>query len=200
MSVVEYHEIAGGHLATVVTWLEMRSPPPLADVTPPEGVTFRDVPAPDVVWYRDLIRRVGAEWLWVSRLKMNDADLLDIIADPKVQLVVPDKDGVAEGILELDYRTPGECEIAFFGLTRALIGSGTGRALMNEAIRRAFGAGVERLHLHTCTLDHPGALGFYRSCGYVPWKQGVEVIEDPRLSGLLPAESGARWPVIGRGV
>ena len=192
-----FHAVPRGHLACVVTHMEMRAPPKRPPSNLPEGVTFRHVLHPDTVWYRDLFRRVGGlEWLWVSRLKMAESDLQAILSDPKVQVIVVDRDGQADGLLELDFRAPGRCELAFFGLTPALIGRGIGRALMGHAIETAFAAPIDQFIVHTCTLDHPDALGFYRRSGFEAVRQEVEIIADPRVSGLLPTEAGPRWPVM----
>lgn len=192
------HGVPAGHLACVVTHLEMCAAPDLQPMPLPEGVQFRNVNQPDSVWYRDVFRRVGGhDWLWVSRLAMPDAELNAILHHPDVRVISVEKDGVAEGLLELDFRNPNGCELTFFGLTRALIGKGIGHALMNHAIETAFASGIERLVLHTCTLDHPEALGFYRRRGFTAVRQEIEVFPDPRLSGVLPHTAGARWPVLG---
>lgn len=192
-----YHDVPKGHLPCVVTHLEMRAPPPLDPVPLPDGVVFRHVPSPDAVWYRDLFRRVGGQdWLWVSRLALPLGDLTAILSNQDVVVIAVEHDGTAQGLLELDFREAGACELAFFGLTAPLIGQGVGRALMNLAIQTAFDAPIRRFVVHTCTLDHPEALGFYRRSGFAPLRQQIEILPDPRLSGVLPSDAGARWPII----
>lgn len=178
-----YHDLPPGKIAMVVTHLEM-SAPQLRGAPLPDGLTFAELPRdPDV--YRDLFRRIGADWLWFGRLVLDDAALRAILDDPLVHIFTLLKDGVPEALLELDFREEGQCELAYFGLTPALIGSGAGAYLMDQAQTRAF-ARVPRLHVHTCTLDSPQALGFYIRSGFVPYKRQVEVADDPRLSGILP--------------
>ena len=190
-----FHDIPAGKVAMIVTHLEMRKAPDLKPLILTEGVTFRPVEATPE-WYRDVYTRVGAqEWLWFSRLELDDAGLSNIINDPKVEIFTLEKDGQDEALLELDFRVDGECELAFFGLTRALIGSGAGRYLMNEAITRAFARGVQRFHVHTCTIDSPQALSFYRRSGFTPTRQQVEVADDPRVLQLLPSDAGPNVPI-----
>ena len=43
-----------------------------------------------------------------------------------------------EGILELDFRKEGECELAFFGISPKLLGLGAGRWMMNQALDLAW--------------------------------------------------------------
>lgn len=190
------YDVPPGKLAEVVTHLEMRAPAPLRPCPVPEGVKLELVQAPDPGWYRELFVRVGGQdWLWVSRLKMTDAELTAILSDPNVAVYALIRNGQAEGLLELDYRVADACELAYFGVTRALIGVGAGRYLMNQAITFAWNRPIQRFHVHTCTLDHPAALGFYIRSGFTPTRQQVEISDDPRLSGSLPRNAGPHVPV-----
>lgn len=189
------HDVPPGMVATVVTYLEMTAPPPPRPVPDLPNLTFTDLPR-DTATYRDLFRRVGAiDWLWFSRLAMAEDALAAILSDPDVTLHTLMRDGRPEALLELDFRTPGDSELAFFGVTPDLVGTGAGRVLMDHAIRLAWSRPIRRLHVHTCTLDHPGALGFYRRSGFTPVAQKVEIARDPRLIGLLPETSGPRTPI-----
>ena len=113
---------------------------------------MRRVETPDLDWYRDLYRRVGEEWLWFSRLQMPDAELAAIIQSPLVEVYALVQDGRDEGLLELDFREAGQCELVFFGVTAKLIGSGAGSWLMNRALELAWSREVARVWVHTCTL------------------------------------------------
>jgi len=189
------HDVPPGMVATVVTYLEMTTPPPPRPVPDLPDLTFAELPR-DADAYRDLFRRVGAvAWLWFSRLAMADETLAAILSDPDVTLHTLTRDGMPEALLELDFRSPGDCELAFFGVTPALVGTGAGRVLMDHAIRLAWARPIRRFHVHTCTLDHPGALDFYRRSGFTPVAQKVEIARDPRLIGLLPETSGPRTPI-----
>ncbi len=190
------YDIPPGKVVEVTTHLEMRQPPALRAVALPEGCAIRQVTDPDPAWYRDLFLRVGgADWLWFSRLRLSPEELRTTLRDADVEVFALEKDGQAEGLLELDFRTGGACELAYFGLTPALIGQGAGRALMTFAITRAFARPITRFRLHTCQLDSPQALGFYRRSGFTPLRQTVSVSDDPRLTGALPAEAGPHVPI-----
>lgn len=188
-----FHPVPPGHVATVVTHLRMARPEPPPG---PPDAPLRLVERPEPGWYRDLFRRVGGQdWLWTSRLGMDDAALTAILHDPDVALRVLEVEGRAEGMVELDLRDPRRCELAFFGLTRAAQGRGHGRALMRSALHHGFAARPE-LVVHTCTLDSPVALPFYVRSGFVPVRQEVEIIADPRLDGTLPADAAPHIPTI----
>ena len=86
--------------------------------------------------------------------------------------------------------------MSFFGLVPEAIGQGWGRLLMAEALRRAWERPIDRLWVHTCTLDHPRALGFYMRSGFRPYKRAVEIAEDPRLKGYVPLTTAPHIPPI----
>lgn len=193
-----YHDTLPGTVATVVTSLEMRGAPPPRPERGTEDWRLERWHDPSPGEYRELFRRVGEDWLWCSRLMMTDEELAAIIHDPKVEirrLTAPK----GAGLLELDFRAEGECELAFFGLTPELIGSGAGRWLMNRALELAWARPLTRLWVHTCTMDHPGAVDFYRRSGFIPLRRQVEIIPDPRLSGLLPEHAAPHVPCLPAG-
>jgi GNAT superfamily N-acetyltransferase len=193
---MSYDPVADGELAAVVTYLEMREPPKQEVPPSPLALQRIETPAPD--HYRDLFRRIGAPWLWFSRLIADDAQLAAIIRHPKVELYsVIDESGREVGMLELDLREPHQCELAFIGLVPELAGKGHGRWLLAEAVRRSWREGVSRIHVHTCTLDHPAALSAYRRAGFMPYKRAIERFPDPRLLGILPSDCAPQIPVVG---
>ena len=188
--------LAPGELAAVVTYLEMRSP--VAPEVPPSPLRLdhREKIGPDA--YRALFRAVGAPWLWFSRLLLGDDELAAILHDPAVALfAIVAPDGAEVGMLELDFRRPGECELAFLGLVPALAGQGHGRWLLAEAVARAWRPRIGRVHVHTCTLDHGAALAAYRRAGFTPCGRAVERFADPRLAGILAADCAPQVPLLG---
>ncbi len=192
-----YHDVPAGHLAAVVTYLEMLARPAPRAERGAAPWTLRRVESPSLDWYRDLFRRVGTDWLWSSRLESSDAELSAVIGDPRIEVHALLHDGRDEGLLELDFREPGACELGFFGLTPVLVGLGAGRWLMNRAIAQVWSRPVTRFWLHTCSLDSPGALDFYRRSGFTPYAAKVEVYADPRLTGVLPRDAAPQIPLIG---
>jgi len=192
-----YTDLPPGKIASVVTYLEMRERPGLPPVEPPAGLSFRRVIKPDLGWYRKLYRAVGEEWLWFSRLRMNDAELTGILHDPQVELFALSSAGQDKGLLELDCRLMPDVEIASFGLTRDFVGKGAGRFLMARALEAAWAHSPQRVWLHTCTLDSTRALSFYVKPGFVPYKRAIEVSDDPRISGEIPRSAAPHVPLIG---
>jgi GNAT superfamily N-acetyltransferase len=193
---MSYQEVADGELAAVVTYLEMRTPPDQS--IPSSPLTLHRVEVPQPEHYRELFRLIGAPWLWFSRLILDEAHLAAIIQHPKIELYsVRDGNGREVGMIELDFRERHECELAFVGLIPELSGLGHGKWLLAEAIKRAWHEGVERVHVHTCSLDHPAALSAYRRVGFTPYKRAIERFPDPRLLGVLPKDCAPQIPLLG---
>jgi len=191
-----YTDVPAGKIAAIVTCLQMFGPPAHCPetVNPCWTLTRRD--RPDLNWYRDLFRRVGEQWLWYSRLRLPDDALRKILHDPDVQVYVFRSNDCEAGLLELDFRRPDECELAFIGLMNAHIGQGAGRWLMNRAIELAWSQPIQRFWLHTCSLDHPAALAFYQRSGFIAFRRQIEIADDPRLTGILSRSSSSEIPLL----
>lgn len=193
---MSYTPVADGEIAAVVTFLEMRKRPDIS--VPPSTLTLRRIERPLPDDYRALFRLVGGPWLWFSRLQLDDDALSAITHDPKVELfLVSDEAGADAGMIELDLREAGACELAFIGLVPNLAGKGHGRWLLAEALDRAWRPGIKRVHVHTCTLDHPAALGAYHRAGFMAVGRAIETFPDPRLTGTLPRGSASQVPIFG---
>lgn len=192
-----YHDLEPGQLAALVTYLRhdlrILSGPA---IWPPGAALHRIGPAEGERYLR-LFRAVGADWLWFGRLQLSPAALTQLLSDPDYEIRLLAAEGEDLGLMELDFRSGREPELAYFGLKPGVIGRGLGRQLMAEALSRAKSRGVSHLMVHTCSLDAPGAVDFYRKSGFVPYRRAIEIFADPRLDGTLPPEAAAQVPLIG---
>jgi GNAT superfamily N-acetyltransferase len=186
--------VANDQLAAIVTHLEMRERPKPRPL-PASDLRLVPWPAPASERYRTLFRRVGEPWLWFSRLVLAEAQLRDILDDPGVEVyAAADRAGIEIGILELDFGVAGQCELSYFGLVPELTGKGNGRWLMGHALALAWRKGIERVWVHTCSLDHPSALGFYQRQGFKAIRREVETFADPRVAGLINPDAAPQIP------
>lgn len=191
-----YSDIPAGKIAAIVTHLEMTTRPAARD-DPPGTWSLRKADTPALDWYRDIFRRVGEDWLWFSRARMTDTDLAAIIHAAGIEVYALVVDGRDEGLLELDFRDPGQCELVYFGVTANLVGTGAARFLMNRALERAWLSNdVHRVWVHTCTFDHPSAVAFYQRSGFRPFRRQIEVADDPRLDGTLSRAAAKHMPIV----
>lgn len=191
-----YTDLPDGKIANVVTCLEMFARPAPRAEPAIEGYTLQRHVAPDPEWYRSLFRRVGEAYLWFSALVLPDEELRRLLHDAAMEVYSVRRDGEDAGLLQLDFRTPGECELLYFGLSGELVGKGVGRWLMNRALEIAWSHPIRRMWVHTCTLDHPGAVAFYIRSGFRPFKRQIEFTDDPRLTGALPRDAAPQIPLI----
>lgn len=190
-----YIDLPPGKIASVVTYLEMRTPSADREA-PPSDFTLRRVATPDLDWYRRLYREIGEPWLWFSRLRMSDDELRAILNDSAVDVFALAQHGSDIGIAEYDARRMPDIELSFFGVVPTFIGKGAGRALLDQSLRHVWNRQPQRVWLHTCTLDHPAALAFYRRAGFVSYRRAIEVADDPRLTGAIPRSTAPDIPIL----
>ena len=185
--------IADGEVGAVVTYLEMTERPKPRPL-PSSPLRMKAWPDVTPAEYRLLFERVGGRWLWYSRLLMDDATLAAGIGELHVVL---DRNDVEVGMIELDFSKGGECLIRFLGLVPELAGHGHGAWLFAQLMALTWRKGIERVHVNTCSLDHPAALPSYMKAGFRAYKRAFESFPDPRLLGLLPAGVAPQLPVVG---
>jgi GNAT superfamily N-acetyltransferase len=183
-------------LGTVVSYLEMKERPVPAEPVRSALKLVRWDPV-DRDKYLDLFRSVGSPWLWCGRLLMSEAELDAILADPATAVyAVTRRDGTPVGLLELDFSVPHQTELSYFGMAADMTGRGHGGWLMAHALRLAWRPDTTRVWVHTCTHDHPAALGFYQRQGFTVYARALESIPDPRVLGLLPRDAGPHIPLL----
>ncbi|ROP60095.1 hypothetical protein EDF81_2924 [Enterobacter sp. BIGb0383] len=191
-----YSDIPAGHIASVVTCLEMCKKPDIAPRALPKGFTLERYSGGSLDQYRALFRKVGADWLWFSRLLMSDEKLAAVLSKATLEIYVIRHQGEDVGLMELDFGVPDEAELVYLGLVSGTTGQGIGRVVMNAATELAWSRPIGRFWVHTCSFDHPSALSFYCRSGFVPFAFQVEVQPDPRLSGALPLTAASHVPII----
>jgi GNAT superfamily N-acetyltransferase len=154
-----------------VTYLQMFSPSARIVQPPRDDLVVMHAQKPTIAYYRFLYDAVGRPWQWLRRKAMSDAELAAILHDPRDEVHVLHVAGVPAGFAELDRRCEGEIELVQFGLMPEFIGQGLGKYFLQWTIDRAWSYGPRRLWLHTCTLDHPRALGNYREAGFEVYRE-----------------------------
>ena len=177
---------AGKRIPTVVTFLEMQGRAPVLAPLPKGKIAILRAERPPVHFYRYLYDTIGRDYHWVDRKKVADDTLETILQDPKVELYVLHAEGCPAGMAELDFRKENVCNLAYFGLMPEFIGCRLGPWLLDAAIDSAFRTEPKRIFVHTCTFDHPKALGLYQRAGFRVYDQRATAFPDPRRTGILP--------------
>ena len=118
---------------------------------------------------RFLYECVGADYRWHDKQAWSDEQWRAYVEDESLRTFIASWGGSPAGYFELASRD-GAVELAYFGLLPAFTGRGLGAALLTRALEEAWAMGPSRVWVHTCTLDHPGALPNYLARGMVPYK------------------------------
>lgn len=147
-------------------YLEMTSPSALRGKEDARGLQICECEIKQFQFNRFLYELVGEAWSWTDRLSWSDEQWRNWIEDDNLRTWVAYYKGSPAGYYELHRQGGGDVEIAYFGLAPKFIGRGFGGYLLSRAIESAWEwQGTQRVWVHTCTLDHPGALQNYKARG-----------------------------------
>ncbi len=168
----------GKRKSVTITYLEQATRPVLPMPVQPRGkIAILRVEEPPVHYYRYLYRLVGDPWKWVSRRRLDDTALTEIIHDPSVYVYVLYVNGAPGGFAEIDHRNKDAAELKFFGLTPDFTGRGLGPYFLTNIVDLAWALAPKRLRLETCSLDHPAALPLYQKVGFRVFDRREGVVE-----------------------
>ena len=119
-------------------------------------------------------KNIGKKHKWVDRLIWNEQQWIDYVSSKKVKsYVLKDKDDLV-GFFELIFHyEKREVEIAYFGILEEYQNKKLGSFLLSEAIKKSFNENINRVWLHTCSLDHKNALNNYIARGMKIFKSEI---------------------------
>jgi ribosomal protein S18 acetylase RimI-like enzyme len=121
-------------------------------------------PTPDFCKF--LYKEVGRDFFWRDRLKWSDQDWLNYISNDFFKLYILKKNNELAGYYELLFDPKiSSMEISYFGIFKEFYGKGIGGYLLTDAISTSFNHKINKVWVHTCTLDHPNALKNYLARG-----------------------------------
>ena len=111
-------------------------------------------------------KNIGKKHNWVDRLVWTDNQWINYVSNKNVRtFILRNKDDLV-GFFELIYHfEKKEVEIAFFGILEEYQNKNLGSYLLSQAIKNSFENGIDRVWLHTCSLDHKNALRNYLARG-----------------------------------
>ena len=115
--------------------------------------------------FMDLYKKVGEAYGWTDRLYLEEAALEALINHKDTHLYLLMVNGKEVGFTEMRLYKDF-VELQYFGLFTTEIGQGFGPPLLQLSIEKAWSWGKASLHLNTCDLDHPKALGLYKKMGF----------------------------------
>ena len=111
-------------------------------------------------------KNIGKNHRWVDRLIWSEEKWIKYISSKKVKTYVLKKKNDLVGFFELIFHYENnEVEIAYFGILEEYQNKKLGSFLLSEAIKKSFNKNIDRVWLHTCSLDHENALKNYLARG-----------------------------------
>lgn len=154
-----------------LTYLEMCSPAELRPAQAVRDLRLRAAPADDSI--RAITTRIGFAHHWPS-LAWDDERWRTYLARPHLGHWTAVLDEAEVGLVSVDAQPSGQVEIDTFGLIPEVLGQGLGGWFLTLATRpiwdRVASVAVERVWLHTSSLDHPAALVNYCRRGFRPYR------------------------------
>jgi len=119
-------------------------------------------------------KNIGKKHKWVDRLAWTENQWIDYVSDKNVETYVFKFKTDLAGFFELiSHSEKKEVEIAYFGLLEEFQNKKLGSYLLSEAIQKSFKDNVNRVWVHTCSLDHKNALNNYIARGMKIFKTEI---------------------------
>ena len=119
-------------------------------------------------------KNIGQKHKWVDRLIWTEEQWIEYVSSVKVNTyILKYKDGLV-GYFELIFHSAKtEVEIAYFGILEEYQNKKLGSYLLSEAIKKSLDKNINRVWVHTCSLDHKNALNNYISRGMKIFKTEI---------------------------
>ena len=119
-------------------------------------------------------KTIGKNHKWIDRLSWSEEKWINYVSSEKVKTYVFKFKNDLVGFFELIVHSEkNETEIAYFGILEEYQNKKLGSYLLSEAIKKAFENKVNRVWVHTCSLDHKNALNNYVSRGMKIFKTEI---------------------------
>jgi GNAT superfamily N-acetyltransferase len=153
-------------------YLEINSIQDLNNVIKPNGDYSLDLLEPiNFQLNKFFYKNIGKKHKWIDRLVWTEAQWIDYVSGKNVKTYVfKFKDDLA-GFFELiSHFEKKEVEIAYFGLLEEFQNKKLGSYLLSQAIQKSFKESIDRVWVHTCSLDHKNALDNYIARGMTIFK------------------------------
>ena len=119
-------------------------------------------------------KNIGKKHRWVDRLIWSEQQWIDYVSNSKVKTYVLKYKDDLVGFFELIFHFENkEVELAYFGILEDYQNKKLGSFLLSEAIKKSFNENIDRVWLHTCSLDHENALKNYLARGMKIFKSEI---------------------------
>jgi hypothetical protein len=158
-----------------VTYVEMTAPSQLIPAAPVPGLTLEPVDRGSP-FIPGILAGIGAPHGWESASRTEREWAAWFAAYPDRTFWLLSLEGEPTGMVTCDLHPGGEAEIVTFGLLPEFVGTGLGGFALTLGVQQAWALApsVNRVWLHTSSLDHPRALPNYHRRGFRTFKTEQE--------------------------
>ena len=119
-------------------------------------------------------KNIGKKHKWVDRLTWTEEQWINYVSSDKVKTYVLKHNDDLVGFFELIHHQENrEVEIAYFGILEEYQDKKLGSYLLSQAIKESFSNKINRVWVHTCSLDHKNALNNYIARGMKIFKTEI---------------------------
>tara|TARA_X000000368_G_C22983836_1_gene691182 strand:+ start:335 stop:838 length:504 start_codon:yes stop_codon:yes gene_type:complete len=123
---------------------------------------------------RFFYKNIGKNHKWIDRLIWTEDQWINYVSSKKVKTYILKNKNDLVGFFELIFHFENkEVEIAYFGILEEYQNKKLGSYLLSEAIKKSFVPNINRVWLHTCSLDHKNALSNYIARGMNVFKSEI---------------------------
>ena len=117
-------------------------------------------------------RQVGKEHFWRDRLLWSDKEWNKYVSNNNLETGIMKINNNLVGFYEQEFHVlKNEIELIQMGILKEYQEKKFGSFLLKYIINKAFARKVNRVWVHTCTLDHKHALNNYLSKGFSVFKE-----------------------------
>ena len=122
-------------------------------------------------------KNIGKNHNWIDRLSWPEERWNSYVSSKNIKTYIFKFKDDLVGFFELIFHfEKNETEIAYFGILEEYQNQRLGSYLLSEAIKKSFDNEINRVWLHTCSLDHKNALNNYLSRGMKIYKTETLII------------------------
>ena len=117
-------------------------------------------------------RQIGKDHFWRDRLLWSDKEWIKYLDNKNLEIGIMKIKDELVGFYEQEFhRDKNEMELIQMGILKEYQGKKLGSFLLKYIIQNIFDRNIERLWVHTCSLDHKHALNNYLSKGLSIFKE-----------------------------
>ncbi len=119
-------------------------------------------------------KSIGKNHKWKDRLSWSEEEWINYVSSKNVRTYIFKFKNDLVGFFELIFHyEKNETEIAYLGILEEYQNKKLGSYLLSEAIKKSFSNNMQRVWVHTCSLDHKHALKNYISRGMKIFKTEI---------------------------